>query len=145
MRPLSAILMSTVAIALASASGGPAHPIPPTEQDCGDKTSQTEMNICFGERAEAADNELDMAYAELIGRLGDSEVVNLLKEAQQAWLTYRERHCAFVASATEGGSIQPTIISTCYTALAYERLANLRYQLTCIEGDMSCVTPKITP
>jgi len=71
----------------------------------------------------------------------DADGRKLLLTAQRSWLAYRNAHCAFIASATEGGSAQPMIRAMCMEELTTQRNKELQDQLTCPEGDMSCVAP----
>ena len=130
-------LSSTLSIARA------AEPPTPTVDDCGAKQTQTDMNICFGVRYKAADAALEQAYLDLTVRLNEgSASAKLLGEAEDAWEKYRDKHCAFVASATEGGTVQSTILSQCLTDTTEARAQEIRAQLNCVEGDLACVSPQ---
>lgn len=53
----------------------------------------------------------------------------------------RDADCAFISSATEGGSVQPMINNQCLHDKTVEREAWLASLLQCEEGDLSCPLP----
>jgi uncharacterized protein YecT (DUF1311 family) len=50
-----------------------------------------------------------------------------LREAQRAWVTFRDLACEVESLVAEGGSMQPMIYSACLTTLTEERTDALRY------------------
>ncbi|WP_241692637.1 lysozyme inhibitor LprI family protein, partial [Enterobacter cloacae] len=59
-----------------------------------------------------------------------------------AWIALRDADCNFIGSGTEGGSVQPMIISQCLTEKTVEREAFLASLMQCEEGNLSCpLTP----
>jgi uncharacterized protein YecT (DUF1311 family) len=81
----------------------------------------------------------------VLAKLGPSPQHDLLRSSQEAWLVYRAAYCAFVSSAVQGSSFQPTIRNICFADMARIRLKELEHQHTCREGDMSCVVPNRQP
>jgi uncharacterized protein YecT (DUF1311 family) len=71
----------------------------------------------------------------------DPATTKLLIRAQKAWLAFRDSECAFVASATDGGSANGMIYSFCLDGLTQKRLVELNAYLHCKEGDLSCPVP----
>jgi uncharacterized protein YecT (DUF1311 family) len=114
----------------------------PTEDECSNRQSQSEMNTCFDVRFKAADAAREKAFLELMVRL-DEKQEKALREVEDAWATYRDKHCAFIGSATEGGSVQPMIVSMCLTDLTELRAKELNAQVTCEEGDLTCAAPPL--
>lgn len=84
-----------------------------------------------------ADAALNEAYQAVMARL-DGNAAKLLKTSQRAWLTFRDAECTFQGHWTEGGSIQPQIIASCWAKLSEERTAQLNAYLDCQEGDLTC-------
>ncbi|KQO70350.1 lysozyme inhibitor LprI family protein [Methylobacterium sp. Leaf88] len=114
---------------------GPAHAAPPSK--CAGST-QMDINQCAGADLKRADTAMNAAYSKLMGQIGSKAQAGL-REAQKAWLPFRDKTCALEAQGTEGGSMQPMVIASCLTVLTTERTKALRGYLTCSEGDASCV------
>ena len=75
---------------------------------CTDPQTQFEMNQCAGKAYKAADLELNQVYQRLAAKLDDNEKAQL-KEAQTAWLKYRDSNCEFVADQFKGGTMRPMV------------------------------------
>lgn len=100
--------------------------------DCRHAVLQAQMNACAAEAYEKADRELNAAYRELQAR-AQGEIAKLLVAAQRAWVAFRDAECAFAASGSAGGSIQPMVISNCLEGLTKKRTAELKAYLSCQE------------
>ncbi|HBI6862036.1 lysozyme inhibitor LprI family protein [Enterobacter pasteurii] len=105
--------------------------------ECGNATTQAELNACSAQQYQAADKKLNETYQAAIKRAAAPQR-DLLKKAQQAWITLRDADCAFIGSGTEGGSVQPMIVSQCLAEKTVEREAFLASLIQCEEGDLSC-------
>jgi uncharacterized protein YecT (DUF1311 family) len=95
---------------------------------CSDANTQAEMNICAGKEYKTADGTLNRVYQQLVAML-DAEEKTQLKNAQTAWIKYRDAHCDFVADQYKGGSIRPMIYSLCLADVTQNRTAELRVQI----------------
>lgn len=95
---------------------------------CANPQTQTEMNICAGKAYEAADAVLNQVYQKLRAMLDEGEKTQL-KEAQTAWLAYRDRNCEFVADQYKGGTIRPMIYAGCLTDVTKNRTNELKAQI----------------
>ncbi|HTH27634.1 MAG TPA: lysozyme inhibitor LprI family protein [Sphingobium sp.] len=112
------------------------------EQNCGDLTNQTDMNICAGKAYQKSDAELNKLYREIEGRLkDDADTKKLLVSAQKAWVAFRDAECNFSSSPVAGGTAYPLISSMCLDNLTKVRIESFQYYLKCPEGDMSCPVP----
>jgi uncharacterized protein YecT (DUF1311 family) len=112
------------------------------EIDCTDPQTQTLLNLCAAADHDAADERLNGLYAKVRERLaGDERKLGLLREAQRAWIGYRDAECAFQASTVEGGSAQPMVTSQCLADQTTRRAADLDAYLACEEGDLACPLP----
>ncbi|KVJ37277.1 lysozyme inhibitor LprI family protein [Enterobacter cloacae] len=109
--------------------------------ECDNATTQLELNTCSAQQYQAADKKLNQTYQSAIKRAAALQR-DLLKKAQQAWIALRDADCNFIGSGTEGGSVQPMIISQCLTEKTVEREAFLASLMQCEEGNLSCpLTP----
>lgn len=108
--------------------------------DCSNANTQTEMNQCAAAQYQAADKKLNETWQQALKRVSGQQQ-ELLKKAQQAWISLRDADCAFLASGAEGGSMQPMLISQCMTDKSVEREAFLASLLQCEDGDQNCPLP----
>jgi len=91
---------------------------------------------------QSADSELNKLYKEITARLvGDEATLHLLTVAQRGWIAFRDAECAFSASAVEGGSAYPEVLSNCKADLTLKRVADFKAYLSCQEGDLGCPVP----
>jgi uncharacterized protein YecT (DUF1311 family) len=104
------------------------------EIDCSNTMIQMELNQCAYQEWEAADIELNAAYKRAIGLLQEWDAnlpedeqggANALKEAQRAWITFRDQACAAEGYAMKGGSAEPLLIYGCMRQLTEERTGHL--------------------
>lgn len=102
--------------------------VKPKADPCANAQSQAEMNICAGKEYKEADVLLNQVYRQLVAKLDDEEK-SQLKEAQTAWLKYRDSNCEFVADQYKGGSIRPTIHGLCLAEMTRNRTTELRNQI----------------
>jgi len=96
--------------------------------NCGDSASQTLMNQCFAREAKQDLELLDALIRELGGKLGAAQKERL-EEVQSQWVKYRDAHCKWQAAFFEGGSIQPTMYSTCIIESTWNRISELKLDL----------------
>jgi uncharacterized protein YecT (DUF1311 family) len=95
---------------------------------CSDANTQAEMNLCAGKEYKTADATLNRVYQQLVAMLEPEEKAQL-KEAQTAWIKYRDANCDFVADQYKGGSIRPMIYGLCLADVTGNRTAELRAQI----------------
>lgn len=100
--------------------------------------TQIELNQQAGAVYREVEGKLADSYAKLSARLSPTSK-SRLQAAQEAWARYRDLECAFIGTATEGGTIQSTMITQCKTELTTRRLKDVDAQLNCEEGDLVCV------
>ena len=103
-----------------------------TKDPCPDANSQYEMNVCAHKEFQAADAALNRIYNQLSSRLDEGRRAKL-KEAELAWLKYRDGNCEFVSSEYEGGSMRPMVHSFCLADVTRARTAELKRQLKELE------------
>ncbi|MBF9195278.1 lysozyme inhibitor LprI family protein [Microvirga terrestris] len=124
MRPLSIVLLAMLFLSPAARAG----------DDCKGET-QSEMNMCAEHKFEKADKAMNERYTKLMKRL-DRDDQGKLRDAQRAWISYRDKVCDFETSGL--GSVRPMIFAGCMTMLTELHIRYLDSQLTCEEGDLSC-------
>ena len=133
--------MLTILFALLLASAAPQKQ--QASNPCADPQSQLEMNRCAAAEYQKADSGLNALYDRLIKTLEKdvsdahrennadqikySETgLNDLKEAERAWIQYRDLHCKAAEQRFEGGSIRPLIWSGCMRQVTEHRIDELK-------------------
>jgi len=75
---------------------------------CAAAMTQAAMRACLNTRYQAVDVTLNQVYKKLMAQLSPTRKTKF-KQAQRAWITFRDASAAFAASAAEGGSLAPTL------------------------------------
>ncbi|MGD7034864.1 lysozyme inhibitor LprI family protein [Methylotuvimicrobium buryatense] len=96
---------------------------------CMDQSGGVTMNMidCITEEDQRQDTRLNRVYNELMGTLS-AERKTALRDAQRAWLKYREANCHFYDDP-DGGSIARVQANDCFmteTAQRAKELENIR-------------------
>jgi uncharacterized protein YecT (DUF1311 family) len=113
---------------------------PPSAQTCRDPQTQADMNGCAWLDFERADAALNAAYREAVtrARAADREAAAYvtgddrpgeeatLREAQRAWVAFRDAHCRLEGYEARGGSMESMLYDGCRATLTNERTAQLR-------------------
>ena len=118
-------VISLIAFAAMSISVSAQKPKP---KPCEDAQTQADMNICWGNEYKKADATLNKTYQQLAAMLEDEEK-GQLKNAENAWLKYRDANCEFVADQYKGGSIRPMIAAICLADVTNNRTTELKNQI----------------
>ena len=95
---------------------------------CAEAQNQADMNNCYVSEYKKADAKLNQVYRQLVSMLDDEEK-SQLKEAQLAWLKYRDANCDFVGDQYKGGSLRPTIHAICLARVTSDRSTELKTQI----------------
>lgn len=102
--------------------------------DCANALSQVEMTYCAEQDWMAADAELNDAYADARALMRDIDAdlpksqrgaELALRDAQRAWITYRDQACAAEGYMMHGGSAEAMVIYGCRARLTVERTGGL--------------------
>ena len=101
---------------------------PKKPDPCANPQTQIEMTQCAAEAYKAADKVLNQVYQNLVAKLDEEEKAQL-KEAQTAWLKYRDTNCDFVADQYKGGTMRPMIYAGCLADVTKKRTSELRDQI----------------
>lgn len=99
--------------------------------------SQTALNATAAQNLQRADRALNAQYTVTAGQLSTPSRT-LLRDAQRAWITFRDQQCRYESSAVRGGSAFAMVQSDCLARLTVERTGDLRRMAQCQEGDLSC-------
>ena len=111
-----------------------AFPAVAQQVDCATAEAQVELTYCAEQEWLAADADLNAAYgvarAQMQGIDADlpaSErgAAAYLRDAQRAWVTFRDATCAAEGYAMHGGSAEPMVIYGCRARLTEQRTADL--------------------
>jgi uncharacterized protein YecT (DUF1311 family) len=103
----------------------------PAQPRCGELATQSDMNQCFAREAARINALLEALLNEIRTSLEGAQRTGLVA-AQAQWVRYRDAHCTWLASLSEGGSIQPSVRATCLADTTWERIGGLK--LTLCEG-----------
>ncbi len=118
-----AILLSAFALMSIGVSAQKPEPKP-----CEEAQTQTDMSICWGNEYKKADAKLNQTYKQLAAKLDEDEKAQL-KNAETAWLKYRDANCEFVGDQYKGGSIRPMIYAMCMADMTTNRTTELKHQI----------------
>lgn len=93
--------------------------------DCGDATTQLEIEKCSKAEFENLNRALETAYSDYWkSRTGRER--DLLERAQKFWMRYRDANCEASAAVYAGGSLAATEFVACKKRLSEERLAEMK-------------------
>ena len=104
-------------------------------QNCDDPQVQYEMNACAQIDWEEADIELNVAYKQARAAMRRIDAlqpankvgaVTALRDAQRAWITFRDAACEAESILFRGGSMEPLILASCMADLTRRRTNDLR-------------------
>ena len=104
------------------------------EVDCANAMAQADLNACAYQDWEAADADLNAAYQQAMEVLEgwdanlpaeEQGAAAALKDAQRAWITFRDKACEAEGYAFKGGSAEPLLVYGCMRVLTEERTAHL--------------------
>ena len=104
--------------------------------DCSDPITQNDMNHCAYQAYLLADEDLNLAYQLAVAQaksmdeyLAQGEVASatMLRDAQRAWISFRDRACAVESHLARGGSMQPLLFAVCLERETRSRTESLRY------------------
>jgi len=87
--------------------------------------NQADINQCSVQRYKAADALLNRTYREVIASLNKGQL-DKLKEAQRAWITYRDANCESQAFDYLNGSLYTSIQTNCLAEMTELRTSELQ-------------------
>lgn len=112
------------------------HPAALMAQDCASEAlDQQSMNACAWQDWQQADKALNDAYrlAREAARMADADLApgevpaaDMLRDAQRAWISFRDKACAAEATQMRGGSAEALLLYGCMARLTRQRTDDLR-------------------
>ncbi len=102
--------------------------------DCKDPQMQTDMTICAGLAFDEADKTLNEAYRKAIASAKEMDgylegdlkgAEKALRDAQRAWVPFRDKACESYGFLARGGSMEPMLVANCMTKLTRNRIEEL--------------------
>ena len=119
--------------------------LPATAQDvdCATAMAQADLNQCAYQDWEEADAGLNDAYQEVVAAYSQMDAdlpeelgsgVETLRDAQRAWITFRDLACEAEGFAMRGGSAEPLLVYGCMRVLTEERIGHLQGMLDAFGG-----------
>ena len=111
-----------------------AGPASAREVSCAEATNQADMNDCAAESWGDADARLNEVYKEALALLAswDADLpqaerggAEKLREAQRAWIPFRDAACAVEGWPMRGGSAEPLLVYGCLAKLTEQRISDL--------------------
>ncbi|TNC48993.1 DUF1311 domain-containing protein [Rubellimicrobium rubrum] len=116
--------MRLVLLLMAAAAG----PALAQAADCSEAVTQADLNECAYEGWQAADRDLNDAYAAAVAKARDYDATSstpaaedTLREAQRAWVAYRDPACKAQAFPLTGGAAYPMEQFGCLQRLTEQR------------------------
>jgi uncharacterized protein YecT (DUF1311 family) len=115
---------------LLSAAGAQAQQV-----NCAAPVTQLDMNFCADRAWKLADEDLNLAYgmARSLMRQTDSALPAAdrgaevaLRDAQRAWIAFRDAACSAEGYVYVGGSIRPLVVLNCLERMTRARTEELR-------------------
>jgi uncharacterized protein YecT (DUF1311 family) len=94
-----------------------------------DEAAPNAQNICALYSSVSEDLKLNDAYQAMVGKLTDSVARSKLRDAQRAWLSFRDASCRF-ESHGEAGLLAAQIVNGCLATLTSQRRAELQRHLS---------------
>ena len=109
------------------------------ELNCQDAVTQTEMTSCARIELEAADKELNAVWEEALILAEDEDAfrepsgsdnrpgyVETLRNAQSAWISFRDLECEYRGFQARGGTMEPMLVNQCLAELTRNRTTQLQ-------------------
>ena len=109
-------------------------PVLAQEIDCLTAEAQSDLNTCAERDWRAADDELNAAYGVAKVRMAEIDAglpvaeqgaSRNLREAQRAWITFRDAACTAEGYGFHGGSMEPLVVFGCLARLTAARAGDL--------------------
>jgi len=99
--------------------------------DCSNPITTADMVTCASRDFDEADKALNASYTSAMALMRKRapdlpKAADRLRDAQRAWLAYRDANCGWAAGAVDGGSMEPLVSLGCKTTMTRARTAELK-------------------
>jgi uncharacterized protein YecT (DUF1311 family) len=103
--------------------------------DCGYPVNQMEMTFCAQKGWQEADADLNAVYKEAMAAMKETDsylpddmkgAATALRDAQRAWIPYRDKACEAYGFQARGGSMEPMLIYGCLATMTRQRVEELK-------------------
>lgn len=112
-------------VALAALAAGPAAAASP----CDGALTTSAMVNCFGDLLSSQDRRLNAIYQRLMSpRVLDDESRVLLRDAQRAWISFRDAECAWQGDTFRGGTQRGVVEIGCKGDMTKTRVDQLQQE-----------------
>lgn len=91
----------------------------------------SDMRVCAWYKYFQADVRLNDSYRQAMNWLQEPSAKDALRDAQRAWVSYRDASCRFETAAWEGGSFREVATAYCWEGMTRKRTKELLAILTC--------------
>jgi uncharacterized protein YecT (DUF1311 family) len=103
---------------------------------CASAETQMDLDVCWRDRATQADAQLNAAYKKAGADLHVMGIdPKVLVPVQVAWISARDKTCAFEESLNAGGSIAPMMYSECVDRMTRARTARIGNLVTALKAE----------
>jgi uncharacterized protein YecT (DUF1311 family) len=99
--------------------------------------TQATINASAAREAQTADRALNAQYQAALARISAPSRL-LLRDAQRAWVAFRDAQCKFEINGVQGGTAVALVQAGCRKQLTELRTRQLQKVATCEEGDLAC-------
>src|SRR5438045_643608 len=113
-----------VAMSAQQVPKGCEQPLKNEEDACCCTTYDT--NVCLVKLEDKVDQELNKVYQSALKRWNKDPESEELRDAQRAWIAYRDATCKAEAGLYRGGTIMPSVDSHCVLRVSRQRIADLK-------------------
>jgi uncharacterized protein YecT (DUF1311 family) len=103
--------------------------------DCANTSIQLELNLCAEQDWQAADADLNRVYKSVMAEMQAMDqgltpelqgAATTLRDAQRAWITFRDANCRLAGYPMRGGSAEPLLIYGCLRQMTLDRTRQLQ-------------------
>jgi uncharacterized protein YecT (DUF1311 family) len=103
--------------------------------DCGYPLNQREMTYCAEQGWHEADADLNAVYKDAMAKMREMDgyldaslkgAADALKDAQRAWIPYRDKACKSYGFQARGGTMEPMLIYGCLATMTRARIEELK-------------------
>lgn len=96
--------------------------------NCEDPINQTQLNICSVRDYQTLDAQLNATY-NTYRKMLEPKQKEALKQAELAWIKYRDLVCDYEADQYAGGSMSGLVYNSCLKRITTARLVDLKRYL----------------